>query len=264
MARIFNSIRQRLLKENRFTRYLVYAAGEILLVVIGILIALQLNLLKEERNQRRQELETLAQLREEFQDNLKQLDEKIAMRRAMIRSAMQLLAMHDDSTLIVADSVEFLIARTTVSPTFDPITNDLIGSGRLYLISNPDLRRMLSRWTSDVAQITEEEQAWITLNRQSWSPFLRTYFPMRNIHAAKWSGLDVVNTLLLDKGQGEQWTMGRSQRAPDLKTLFAHPQFEDLASMAASASMFANRQSESLRSNIVKILDLIDAELKNN
>ena len=43
MPRIFNSIRQRLLKENRLTRYLVYAVGEILLVVIGILIALQIN-----------------------------------------------------------------------------------------------------------------------------------------------------------------------------------------------------------------------------
>ena len=264
MPRFFHAFRKRLLRGNRLTRYLVYALGEIVLVVIGILIALQLNLLKEERNQRWQELETLEQLHEEFQDNLKQLDEKITMRQAMIRSALQLLAMHDDSTHIAPDSVEYLIARTTVNPTFDPITNDLIGSGRLYLISNPDLRRMLSRWTSDVAQITEEEQAWITLNRQSWTPFLQGHFPMRNIHAAKWSGLDVVNTLLLDKGQGDQWTMGRSSRAPDLKTLFAQPQFEDLASMVASASMFANRQSEALRRNIVQILELIDAELKKN
>ena len=43
MPRIFNTIRQRLLKENRFTRYLVYAIGEIVLVVIGILLALQVN-----------------------------------------------------------------------------------------------------------------------------------------------------------------------------------------------------------------------------
>ena len=43
MPRIFNSIRQRLLAQNRFTRYFVYAIGEILLVVIGILIAMQTN-----------------------------------------------------------------------------------------------------------------------------------------------------------------------------------------------------------------------------
>jgi hypothetical protein len=40
MSRIFNSIRQRLLAQNRFTRYILYAIGEIVLVVIGILIAL--------------------------------------------------------------------------------------------------------------------------------------------------------------------------------------------------------------------------------
>ncbi|MBK9177592.1 MAG: hypothetical protein IPM46_14920 [Flavobacteriales bacterium] len=41
MPRIFNTIRQRLLKENRLTRYLIYAIGEIVLVVVGILIALR-------------------------------------------------------------------------------------------------------------------------------------------------------------------------------------------------------------------------------
>lgn len=43
MIKFFRHIRQRLLKENRFSRYLVYAIGEIILVVIGILIALQIN-----------------------------------------------------------------------------------------------------------------------------------------------------------------------------------------------------------------------------
>lgn len=47
MISFFRKIRQKLLKENRVTRYLVYAVGEILLVVIGILIALQLNIQKE-------------------------------------------------------------------------------------------------------------------------------------------------------------------------------------------------------------------------
>ena len=47
MSRIFNKIRHNLLAQNRFTRYLVYALGEIVLVVIGILIAFQLNIKKE-------------------------------------------------------------------------------------------------------------------------------------------------------------------------------------------------------------------------
>ncbi|MBL7964672.1 MAG: hypothetical protein JNM31_12615 [Flavobacteriales bacterium] len=264
MPRLFNTIRQRLLKENRLTRYLFYAVGEIILVVIGILIALQLNLLKEERNLRKAEVQTLAQLRDEFNANLEQLDEKISMRRIMMRSALQLLAYHDDSTLIVPDSVETFIAQTTVSPTFDPVTNDLIISGRLYLISNLALRRKLSTWTSELVQVTEEEAAWVHARRQGYGPFLRAHYPMRNIHVAKWSGLDVIQTIMLDKQSAVNMELIRSKRKPDLKAFFAHPELEDHLSMVVSANLFANRQSEALRKSIVEILELIDAELKNN
>ena len=43
MIKFFRKIRQQLLTENKFSKYLIYAIGEIVLVVIGILIALQIN-----------------------------------------------------------------------------------------------------------------------------------------------------------------------------------------------------------------------------
>ncbi len=43
MIKFFRKIRQKLLTENKFSKYLLYAVGEVLLVVIGILIALQIN-----------------------------------------------------------------------------------------------------------------------------------------------------------------------------------------------------------------------------
>ena len=49
MHRFFRTLRQRLLTENRFSKYLLYAIGEILLVVIGILIALQVDNWNEQR-----------------------------------------------------------------------------------------------------------------------------------------------------------------------------------------------------------------------
>ena len=49
MIKFFRKIRQRLLTENRLGKYLLYAIGEILLVVIGILIALSINNWNEER-----------------------------------------------------------------------------------------------------------------------------------------------------------------------------------------------------------------------
>ena len=43
MIKFFRTVRQRMLQENRFSRYFLYAIGEIVLVVIGILIAVQIN-----------------------------------------------------------------------------------------------------------------------------------------------------------------------------------------------------------------------------
>ncbi len=47
MIKFFRKIRQRLLTENKFSKYLIYAIGEIVLVVIGILIALSIIVEKE-------------------------------------------------------------------------------------------------------------------------------------------------------------------------------------------------------------------------
>ncbi|MDO1501256.1 DUF6090 family protein [Winogradskyella maritima] len=52
MIKFFRHIRQRLIRENRFSKYLIYAIGEIILVVIGILIALQINNYNEQRKAR--------------------------------------------------------------------------------------------------------------------------------------------------------------------------------------------------------------------
>ncbi|WP_299226003.1 hypothetical protein [uncultured Psychroserpens sp.] len=49
MIGFFRKIRQVLLKKNRFTQYLLYAVGEIVLVMIGILLAMQINNLNEKR-----------------------------------------------------------------------------------------------------------------------------------------------------------------------------------------------------------------------
>ncbi len=49
MIKFFRKIRQRLLSENKFSKYLIYAIGEIVLVVIEILIALQINTWNESR-----------------------------------------------------------------------------------------------------------------------------------------------------------------------------------------------------------------------
>ena len=56
MIKFFRKIRQNLLSEGKTEKYFKYAIGEILLVVIGILIALQINNWNEQRKANKQEL----------------------------------------------------------------------------------------------------------------------------------------------------------------------------------------------------------------
>ncbi len=67
MIKFFRHIRQSMLAQGRITRYLTYAVGEIVLVVIGILIALQINIWNENRKLERLEVVLL----QEMQDNLR-------------------------------------------------------------------------------------------------------------------------------------------------------------------------------------------------
>ncbi len=91
MVTFFRRIRQKLLEEGNLRRYLIYAVGEILLVVIGILIALQINNWNEGRKNKLEEQKTLIVLNQEFQSNLKQLDNKIADCEESIESDSLLL-----------------------------------------------------------------------------------------------------------------------------------------------------------------------------
>ncbi len=69
MLHFFRKIRWRLAQDNQFFKYSKYAIGEIVLVVIGILIALQINNWNEERKERKQERKILNELLTSLEQN---------------------------------------------------------------------------------------------------------------------------------------------------------------------------------------------------
>ena len=73
MIKFFRKIRQKLLSENRFSKYVLYAIGEIVLVVIGILIALQINNWNEGRNQTKELDGLMKSISRAIQTDLKNL-----------------------------------------------------------------------------------------------------------------------------------------------------------------------------------------------
>ncbi len=77
MIKFFRKIRQNLLIENKTGKYFKYAIGEIILVVIGILIALQINNWNENRKAEKIELTYLIRLKNDLEKDTLYLENKI-------------------------------------------------------------------------------------------------------------------------------------------------------------------------------------------
>ena len=70
MIKFFRKIRQKLLSEDKFRKYLLYAIGEIILVVIGILIALQINNWNQNRLNKQLESQYYERLLEDVREHM--------------------------------------------------------------------------------------------------------------------------------------------------------------------------------------------------
>ena len=79
MIKFFRKIRQNLIMQNKTSKYFKYAIGEIILVVIGILIALQINNWNENRKELYNEAKILKTLNDEFSENKITLDSTLVL-----------------------------------------------------------------------------------------------------------------------------------------------------------------------------------------
>lgn len=150
MLRFFRRIRIKLLVEGNLKKYLLYAIGEIILVVIGILIALQINNLNQERKQKNLtsiylnnlKLDLLFDL-ESIEDNMLKLD----FYEEEGYYSMNVL----EGKIVEVDHTRFLKSLIW-NNHFQPIQpsrstyQDLISSGNIKLIKNNDLKVALAKY----------------------------------------------------------------------------------------------------------------------
>lgn len=263
MIKFFRHIRQKLLSENKLSKYLIYAVGEIVLVVIGILIALSINNWNESRLDRISEQTILRQLKSEFNSNLKQLDEKIGIRNYIMNSAIQLLHYIDEPSIRNTDSVEMHLAKTVPYTTFDPIINDLATSGNLRLIRNDSLKALLSVWTSEIIQVTEGEQTWAKYRNEVYIPFLIKNYQVRSMRN-KAMKTDLLYTFLINQENrtSDIKEIGHSKHFSDINILLDKPDYEDHLVRCITTNRNTQQQAYILRDRIIEILDILNKEIE--
>tara|TARA_R100001369_G_C3295605_1_gene164760 strand:+ start:42 stop:791 length:750 start_codon:yes stop_codon:yes gene_type:complete len=150
MIKFFRKIRYDLMEKNKTGKYLKYAIGEIVLVVIGILIALQINQWNENRKENNA-LKTLTEnLNNEFQKNLKELDIDLSRVKNAITASNTLLSYTGTKNVEVDNIIiDSLIYYAVSNPTWNPssyVLNDIKNSGKLSTLKNENLKLFLYDW----------------------------------------------------------------------------------------------------------------------
>jgi hypothetical protein len=145
MIKFFRHIRQQVIKENRVSRYVLYAIGEIVLVVIGILIALQLNEWKADRADRKMEQSHMENFHEDMRAQLEIIDAQIAHENQWILQAdSALLYFSGELSLTQLEAIMYGHNSIGLRKTFvksNAAFEELLNTGGLHLIRNPEMRK---------------------------------------------------------------------------------------------------------------------------
>jgi hypothetical protein len=144
MIKFFRKFRQRMLIENKIGKYLLYASGEIILVVIGILIALQLNNWKEESKEKILEISTLSELNSSFREDLNDINFNLNFNKKGLYACEQLISAFDQG-LPYHDSLDRHFGQFYIISVFVNNTGayETLKSRGLDIISNDSLRRQV-------------------------------------------------------------------------------------------------------------------------
>ena len=258
--RLFSKIRHRLL-DGGSGRYFKYAIGEVFLIVLGIVIALQIDNWNEDRKEREKEQVLLNQLDQEFVSGLYQLQDKIALRAKMISSARWLMERMDKGTPpenIDLDSLTFHLQRTLFSPTFNANSEGFFLSRDLSLIRNDSLRMLLADWPNKLEQLSEDEAIWTSFRSTEYQPFLMENFPARNLFNTSILDSEALRRVHLDSLRGSAVPLGISRQPIQVGSLMGNSDFEDYLAFTIFINNLISVQSKSIEDLIERILEQIE------
>ena len=186
MIKFFRKIRQNLLMENKTSRYFKYAIGEIVLVVIGILIALQINTWNENRVTQAHTNTILKNLISEFESNKTNLKSSIDKISGVINALDSVLILMNDKKINISnDNFEILLEKTFTTPSWTPssyVLEEMKASGDLANIDNNQLKQGLFKWERDFSAMKSIEKGYDRY-AEDYIEFITKYGSVRNLDA---------------------------------------------------------------------------------
>ena len=186
MLRFFRNIRQKLLENGNLRKYFWYALGEILLVMIGILLALQINNWNEERKRSDLEKYLLKELKNEVSENLFLINADIVTNSTGLKHSLALIEKIVSNDLetdpVLIDSLVAGIYETSSFEAKSGFITDIINTGKLDVIQNDSLRILISNWDFHIIDMLDDAEIRDDMLFDQLFPFLSRNYPLLNIH----------------------------------------------------------------------------------
>ncbi len=199
MIKFFRKIRQKLLSENRFSKYLIYAVGEILLVVIGILIALQVNNLNEQGKTRDREQKYLVAIKNELNNNLRVLEEEQDRLINSLDGQRKIIKLIDsESDTINEENLSILINQAGSQEIILNYQNgvfvELLNSGGINDLSNDSIKNQIASWEGKMVNVKKQEKELESI-RQSIINYVIEFGDLRTLMdesgISSWAKVDI-------------------------------------------------------------------------
>jgi hypothetical protein len=156
--KIFRKIRQTLIKEGSMRKYLIYAIGEILLVMIGILLAFQVNSWNTQRIKEKNERISYQNIKRQINDDKNVISGIIDYNNLYYKQyeyANQVIEQNDQSKIDTLGKIALKLYKYSDYNRSSNIYQNLMNSGELKLLKNRDI----------IEQIQRLEETYIYMNR---------------------------------------------------------------------------------------------------
>lgn len=199
MIKFFRKIRQKLLSENKFSQYLFYALGEIVLVVIGILIALQINNNNTKEKNLNESKEFTVRLLNEVKSNIQIANYEISRKKRHLSTATEVLDLIDkeinEQSPRTLDSLVYLILEHNAIELNLGTLNEGLNTGKIALIPSDSLKSLLYSFHSILESAKENEK----YNNEDIDDFLMPYL-YENVNLRQ---IDEANSSFIRPGKSK-------------------------------------------------------------
>ncbi len=255
MIRLFRKTRLQLVAKKKTRRYVKYAVGEVVLLVLGILIALQISNWNQHNLALEKEQAILKSLRNNFAYNLKEVRAINANTKVSYNASIGLLDLiKPEEGNYTIQEVDSLIGSVLNIYTYDPVTgtiDDILKSGHLGLIHNEELKNLISNWSGMVTDLNKDIKITTDHLFGPLTNYLRLHSNMQNT--------PIPPALMEKTGLHRE---PHSSFPSDYNVLMSSLEFENLIDFHAVSLIYISAEYVRIEAYLEQTLVLLDAEIE--